>query len=105
MSNRKGEILEKDVESAGCNEVVKLDGIAYKFTSPQRRSVPDRMMVLPFTPVFFVEYKKPGGKTTAGQDREIQRLRDRGHTVYVIDNIEDAKSSIQEHYKKYCLLC
>ena len=65
-----------------------LSGIAYKFTSPGRRSVPDRVCLLPGGRVVFVELKAPGKKPTDGQLREHKRLRDLGFQVDVIDTKE-----------------
>lgn len=59
--------------------------MAYKFTSPGRRNVPDRICVLPGGRIVFVELKAPGKKPTAGQAREHQRLRDLGQQVDVCD--------------------
>lgn len=39
-------MLEKKVEEHLCKKVKEAGGIAYKFTSPQRRSVPDRLVLL-----------------------------------------------------------
>lgn len=39
-------MLEKKVEEHLCKKVKEFGGIAYKFTSPQRRSVPDRLVLL-----------------------------------------------------------
>lgn len=39
-------MLEKKVEEHLCKKVKKAGGIAFKFTSPQRRSVPDRLVLL-----------------------------------------------------------
>ena len=36
-----------------------------------------------------VEFKRPGEKPRASQEKEIKRRRDKGTIVYVIDNIED----------------
>ena len=76
--------LETVVEAYFVKEVKKYGGIAYKFTSPARRSVPDRIVVLNGGITHFVELKTIGGKVSSGQRREIARLRDLGHTVYVI---------------------
>ena len=72
-------------------------GICYKFTSPARRNVPDRMVVLEGGELFFVEFKAPGKKPNVGQQREIERLRNLGQTVYVIDSIEDAQRVLEMH--------
>ena len=59
-----------------------------KFTSPNRRSVPDRLFCLCGGRTFFIEFKAPGKKPTAQQHRDHERRRALGHHVYVIDNIE-----------------
>ncbi len=77
---------EKTIEQALVKHVKDQGGIAYKFTSPNRRSVPDRLCVFPGGRVVFVECKRPGGKLTKLQAREIERLREMGFEVLVVDN-------------------
>jgi len=60
----------------------ELNGIAYKFTSPGRRSVPDRICVVPGE-VFFVECKATNEVATPAQLREHDRLRALDQWVYV----------------------
>lgn len=81
-------MLERDVEAWLVAETKKRGGTAYKFTSPQRRSVPDRLVLLPGGEIFFVETKAPGKKPTEGQVREHDRLRALGFRVYVMDSKE-----------------
>ncbi|WP_407575376.1 PDDEXK family nuclease [Raoultella terrigena] len=61
-------------------------GIAYKFVSPGRRSVPDRIVLLPGGRIVFVECKSPGKTPRADQLREHERLRALGFNVVVLDN-------------------
>lgn len=82
-------MLEKTIEAHLVKRVKERGGIAYKFTSPQRRSVPDRLVLLPSGVVEFVELKAPGKKPTPMQQREHERLRALGFTVLVIDNKEE----------------
>ena len=82
---------ECDVEKAICDYVKKKGGIAYKFTSPQRRSVPDRMVLLPRGVVLFIEFKAPGKKPTESQEREMLRMQQLGQFTYVIDDIVAGK--------------
>lgn len=93
----KRKLREADIEEHGGDLVKGLGGIPYKFTSPARRSVPDRLNLLPIPPehreivaryVRFVEYKKPGEDATESQKREHKRLRDLGFYVVVIDTKE-----------------
>lgn len=78
---------EREIEKYLVERVTALGGIAYKFTSPQRMNVPDRIVVLPGE-LLFVELKAPGCKPNPGQLREHQRLRDLGQRVEVIDSKE-----------------
>ena len=83
--------LERDVERALIARVKRLGGMCEKFTSPGRRSVPDRLVTLPGGVVVFVEVKRPGAKPTTLQERDHQRRRDMGCDVRVIDTMEAAQ--------------
>lgn len=87
-------MLEKDIESKVCDYAKSKGCLVYKFTSPQRAAVPDRLFVLPTGHMFFVEFKREGAKPTPAQEREHARLR--GHNVYVavIDNVDEGKAMI-----------
>jgi len=80
---------ESQLEQKLVHHITKLGGIAYKFSSPNRRSVPDRLCVMPNGRAFFVELKAPGKAPTPLQRHERELLRALGHTVLVIDNIGD----------------
>ena len=64
--------------------------LAYKFSSPARRGVPDRIYLKDGV-VIFVEYKAPGKKPTKLQEAVFAKIRAKGFQVYVIDDIERAK--------------
>lgn len=81
-------MLEKHIEAHLVVRVKALGGIAYKFTSPQRRSVPDRLVCMPGGDMCFVELKAPGKKPTPLQEREHEKLRALGFVVHVIDSKE-----------------
>lgn len=81
---------ESSVERYLVKRVKELGGEAYKFVSPGRRGVPDRLVVLPGGRLFFVECKAPGQKVRATQAREIARLIELEQTVYVVDSREEA---------------
>lgn len=83
-------VLEKDIEAYLVRRVKEAGGIAYKFTSPQRRSVPDRLLLLPAGRICFVECKRPGAKPTPAQLREHERIRALGFTVEVVDTKDRA---------------
>ena len=82
---------ESAVERALIRRVKELGGLCEKFTSPGRRSVPDRIVSLPGGRVVFVELKAPGKEPTEAQARDHKRRRALGFNVFVIDDVEDAK--------------
>lgn len=81
-------MLEKHIEAALVKRAKVLGGMAEKFTSPGRRSVPDRIVTLPGGRVIFVELKAPGAKPTENQQRDHERRRALGCDVRVIDSLE-----------------
>lgn len=81
-------MLERDIEKRFVAHVKKLGGTAEKFTSPQKRSVPDRLVTLPGGEIIFVELKAPGKKPTESQQRDHDKRRALGCDVRVIDSVE-----------------
>lgn len=77
---------ESLIEKHLVEKVTEAGGIAYKFTSPGHRSVPDRLVLLPGGRLVFVECKAPGKKPRADQVREHERLRQLGFNVVVLDS-------------------
>lgn len=92
-------MLEKDIERKVC-EYAKTKGCeVYKFTSPQRSAVPDRMFISLTGRIWFCEFKAPGKKPTVPQEREHLRLRQRFVFVYVVDNVDAGKYMVDEMVK------
>jgi len=89
-------MLEKTIERHLVMAVKKLGGISYKFTSPGRRSVPDRICILPGGTVVFVEVKAPGKKPTELQALEIKKIRGMGCQVVVLNSIAAVKEVFGE---------
>lgn len=83
-------MLERKIE-ADCVKWAKANGwLSYKFTSPANRGVPDRMFLRNGVTVF-VEFKRPGGKVSTLQNRQIEKLRACDFRVFVIDSLEGFK--------------
>ena len=80
---------ESAIEQYLVKRVKEAGGTAYKFVSPGRRGVPDRMVVFPGGRVFFVELKSPRGAMRSAQVRERQRLEFFGCRVEVCQGTED----------------
>ena len=60
--------------------------LAYKFNSDSHNGVPDYLFL--YFGVLFIEFKAPGKKPTALQLAEHDKMRDRGITVHVCDNVD-----------------
>lgn len=89
--------LEKEIEKKGCAYGKATGWDCRKYTTPAHRSVPDRECLHDFGTIIFIEYKRSGEVATPAQLKEHRRLRARGFTVYVIDNVEDAKRVLDKH--------
>ncbi|WP_054939050.1 VRR-NUC domain-containing protein [Paenibacillus ihuae] len=87
---------ERDIETYLRKQVKAAGGLAYKWTSPGNAGVPDRIVVLPFNRVHFVELKAPGQKPTPLQLAQHRELTARGCSVWVIDSKEGVDAFLQE---------
>ena len=83
-------MLEKQIEAKVCDYAKERGMSVYKFTSPARSAVPDRLFIYNGR-LFFVEIKRGGQKPTAAQEREHERLRQQKINVFVIDDVEKGK--------------
>jgi len=81
-------VKEKLIEQYLRDEIKKVGGKAYKFTSPGNSGVPDRLILLPGGRVFFIESKATGKASTPLQKRQQKLISDLGFYVAVIDSKE-----------------
>lgn len=79
---------ESAIERYLVKRVKEVGGRAYKFVSPGRRNVPDRIVVLPGGRLYFVEVKATAGTLRPGQARERARLGSLGFVVWVVDSLD-----------------
>jgi hypothetical protein len=86
--------LESEIEKKVCDYAKSLGCLVYKFTSPSRRSVPDRMFITRRNHVWFIEFKRQGKKPTPGQEVEIAKIRGKGGIVWVVDNVREGKQVV-----------
>lgn len=87
-------MLEKQIEAKVCDYAKSKGMLTYKFTSPSRAAVPDRLFVCTDGRVFFIEFKRGGQKATEAQAREHNRLRGHKVSVFVVDNVQDGMAVI-----------
>lgn len=85
-------MLEREIERHLTKRCKEYGILCYKFTSPQHKNVPDRILVYN-THVVFLELKATGKKPTEGQMREIDRINGQGglalwaNSTTAIDNL------------------
>lgn len=81
-------MLEKHIEEK-VGDYAKAKGfLTYKFTSPGRRAVPDRIYISTNGTIIFMEFKQKGKVLTPAQEREHFRLKDHNVNVFMVDSIE-----------------
>lgn len=93
-------MTESQIERAACTYAKSLGMLPYKFTSPGRAGVPDRVFLCPDKSVFFIEFKCATGRLSALQSNEHRIIRKHGHEVHVVWDINQAKQVINENNKK-----
>jgi hypothetical protein len=79
-------MLERDIEAYLVKRCKEIGALCDKFTSPQRRSVPDRLITFGGR-VLFVELKATGKKPTEAQVRDHERRRAVGAEVVWLDSV------------------
>ena len=91
---------EKEIEEYSRKLAVTRGWLVRKVKWLGRRGAPDRIFLKKASEpcilcqgnhrALFVEFKRPGGKPTPLQEREIERLRASGAAVYGVDSKEAA---------------
>ena len=90
-------VPEKQIEKYLCRSIRRLhdDARCEKFSSPGRRSVPDRIVTLPHGLIWYVEVKAPGKKASPAQEADHRVRRRNGFQVRVIDTYEEVDNFIK----------
>ncbi len=87
---------ETEVEQALVKAVKARGGICWKFVSPGTAGVPDRIVLMPFGRIAFVEVKAPGEVPRPLQRSRHRLLRRLRFRVYVIDGKEQIGGMLDE---------
>ena len=83
---------EKIVENHFVWAVERIGGKTYKFTSPGRKGVADRIACLPDGSTWFVELKTKGGRLSALQKMfmsDMTLLNQRYSCLWTIDQVDE----------------
>lgn len=84
-------MLERDIEAYLVKRCKEIGALCDKFVSPQRRSVPDRMITFSGR-VLFVELKATRKEPTEAQYRDHDRRREVGAEVVWTDSTKGVDS-------------
>ena len=76
---------EKEIESALVSAIKKRHGMCLKFVRPGCDGVPDRIVLLPYGKIAFVELKAPGKQMRPLQKKRKSQLEALGFLVFCID--------------------
>lgn len=97
-------LLEKEIEKKICDYAKSKQCLVFKFTSPNNRAVPDRIIVAPNGLVGFLEIKRPGNTPTKLQALMLASLKQMGAHADWCDTVEAGKVFIDTlrilHLKK-----
>ena len=88
-------IDERDVERYLIKECEKRGWLCWKFVSPGRRGVPDRIVIRSGA-VTFVEVKRKAGRVSPLQIRRIEELTQRGVAARVVETKGEIDEMIRE---------
>lgn len=86
-------MLEKQIENKVCEYAKSRGWAVYKWTSPQNRGVPDRILFYEGM-ALAIEFKQENKPLTALQCVAIDELRKHGIAAFVVDNVDEGKNMI-----------
>lgn len=87
---------ERDIEKKLVNEIRKMGGEAFKWTSPGNDGVPDRIVMLPGGRLIFIELKADRGSLSPIQKVQIRRIQKLGQEVYVVRGMDGLEEFLKE---------
>lgn len=86
---------ESAVERAVCEYAKAMGWLVLKLSGTHDRGKPDRMFLRKGVAVF-IEFKAPGKKPTALQERWLRQLTEEGFVAVYTDNVQDGKRLIDK---------
>jgi hypothetical protein len=85
-------VRESEIERHFCWAVERAGGKAYKFTSPGRKGVADRIACMPDGTTWFVELKTKGGRLSKLQELfadEVKSLNQRYACLWTKEQVDE----------------
>ena len=87
---------ESSIESKLVRMVRERGGLCFKFISPGKPGVPDRIVITPAGRTVYVELKTEAGRLAAIQKWQHEELRKRGADVRTLKGLEQVKAFVEE---------
>ena len=86
--------LEKTIERAAVKALEARGCLTLKLEMMYNVGWPDRLIVMPNGRIFFIEFKRPGGKLTTLQAERHRQLKERGCGIYVCTSVIEAVEAL-----------
>ena len=90
--------IESKIEKRVCTYARGLGWLAWKFTSPGKRGVPDRIFMKNEVCVF-IEFKVCGRRPSKLQRRRINEIKRAGMHAFYVDSVESGKEFFNQFEK------
>lgn len=95
-------MLERDIEKKVKEYAESKGFLAWKFTSPSNKGVPDRIFISPTGFVGFIEFKRKDKKLTRLQYKTCMELNDRNIDIRLVDEVSIGRLVIDEWLQNKC---
>ena len=96
MSQESKALAESQIEAEVCGYAERRGALTFKFSSPNRRGVPDRIFIFPGGKAVFIEFKSAKGKLSPLQKRTFDKLWERGCRVSVVRSVETGREIVDK---------
>lgn len=93
-------VEEKSLEQKLVKAVKAVGGMALKFVSPGCDGVPDRLVLIAYGKISFVEVKAKGKKPRPLQLKRINQIRKLGFRVFFLDDEDQIPEIIKKRRKE-----
>ena len=92
--------MEKDIEHYFCEKLKAKHCLVWKFVSPNMAGVPDRIVIMPYGKIVFVELKAEGKKLRPLQEKRFEELRLHFVTPWVVSSKNDVVKFIDFYVER-----
>lgn len=87
---------EKQIENYLCKRMEGIDALGFKFTSPGRSGVPDRLFILDNGETIYVEVKCKTGRLAPLQEHWLNKIKEQGARSFVVWSYEEVDKLVSK---------